>query len=404
MSKSIDIDWHSHHGRAELQKIATQTRIKLLATYGEQRNWSEKVVKFFKQDLTLPTASASPFLFNLRCSVASQRKASQSVGELPHFIPNVNGVVQSASEEINRYALPNVKVFALFNLGFVFFDEQNRVFEDISSQFFPLLELHPDLDSVLTDTAKHNEATFIADWFFERNYAHWLLDTIPRLMDRVGKVVCHEPANLWQQQLLQQYDVSNIDIVSLQPNVCLTFSSLYLDGNNSKPVPHPAYKCNAEALRFIRKGLPKFIKECPVPREKNKVALVVHRFDSRILINSNQLEAVLLEAGYIVKLIDCSKLSVRCQIESFAQADLVVGVHGAALANFVFCKKGTHVIEIFPNNYGNPAFWAISNAVGANYTPVTEVIEQPSSKLPRYKDIRITDSGLKKLHQLIVNK
>ena len=121
MSNSIDIDWHSHKGRAELQKIATQTKIKLPATYSEQRNWSEKVVKFFKQGLTLPTASASPFLSNLCCSVASNRKASLSVGELPHFIPNVNGVVQSASVEINRYTLPNVKVFALFNLGFVFF-------------------------------------------------------------------------------------------------------------------------------------------------------------------------------------------------------------------------------------------------------------------------------------------
>jgi len=49
-----------------------------------------------------------------------------------------------------------------------------------------------------------------------------------------------------------------------------------------------------------------------------------------------------------------SKLSVRKRIELFSETELVIGVHGAGLANIVW-TYGAHVIELFgtqrPNTY-----------------------------------------------------
>jgi len=40
-------------------------------------------------------------------------------------------------------------------------------------------------------------------------------------------------------------------------------------------------------------------------------------------------------------------MSVLEQIELFSNADVVIGTHGAGLANILFCKPNTKVIEIF---------------------------------------------------------
>lgn len=116
---------------------------------------------------------------------------------MPEFTPNINSSIEAPSVAIKRYKLRNVKILVSFNLGFVFFDSQGRVLEDIPSQFFPLLELHQNLENALRSAEYHIEsATFIADRFFEGNYSHWLLNTIPRLIDRIGKVICHKPEKM----------------------------------------------------------------------------------------------------------------------------------------------------------------------------------------------------------------
>ena len=40
-------------------------------------------------------------------------------------------------------------------------------------------------------------------------------------------------------------------------------------------------------------------------------------------------------------------MSVRDQIDHFAAADAIVGLHGAGLTNLVFAKPGARVLEIF---------------------------------------------------------
>ena len=45
-------------------------------------------------------------------------------------------------------------------------------------------------------------------------------------------------------------------------------------------------------------------------------------------------------------------------------ADVVVGAHGAALTNVVFCPPGASLVELFPPDYVNVCYWALTSAVG----------------------------------------
>jgi capsular polysaccharide biosynthesis protein len=42
----------------------------------------------------------------------------------------------------------------------------------------------------------------------------------------------------------------------------------------------------------------------------------------------------------------------------------VVGVHGSALTNLIFCQRGTRVIELFSREYVNPCYLDLCNVAG----------------------------------------
>ena len=66
--------------------------------------------------------------------------------------------------------------------------------------------------------------------------------------------------------------------------------------------------------------------------------------------------------------IDPGTLSVQEQIDSFAAADVVVGIHGAALSNLAFSPPGVRVLELFAPRYTKPPFWVLVDGIpGSTY-------------------------------------
>jgi capsular polysaccharide biosynthesis protein len=81
----------------------------------------------------------------------------------------------------------------------------------------------------------------------------------------------------------------------------------------------------------------------------------------RSVRNEDEVLAALRPLGFTV--IDPGRLSVQEQIDAFAAADVVVGVHGAALTNLNFSPPGVRVLELFAPRYLNPGYWAIASNV-----------------------------------------
>ena len=55
------------------------------------------------------------------------------------------------------------------------------------------------------------------------------------------------------------------------------------------------------------------------------------------------------------------------QVRCFSQADIVIGVHGAGLGNLAFCRPGTKVIEIFPENFTKSTYLWLSKHIELAY-------------------------------------
>lgn len=55
------------------------------------------------------------------------------------------------------------------------------------------------------------------------------------------------------------------------------------------------------------------------------------------------------------------------QVRLFAGADTVLGLHGAGLANAVFCRPGTRLIELMPDSWRNPCFARLATLADLRY-------------------------------------
>jgi capsular polysaccharide biosynthesis protein len=51
----------------------------------------------------------------------------------------------------------------------------------------------------------------------------------------------------------------------------------------------------------------------------------------------------------------------------FADAELVIGPHGAGLADLVYCAPGTVVLELIPTGHPFPYWYAAAQAIGADH-------------------------------------
>ena len=105
---------------------------------------------------------------------------------------------------------------------------------------------------------------------------------------------------------------------------------------------------------------------------------------SRLILNWTEIAPILQDWGYEV--LRLSDLSVADQIETFASAAYVVGVHGAGLTNLVFAPIGVHVLEIFPALRATGAFWKLSSGLGHDYHAL--IADDPELPRPDYATYR----------------
>lgn len=125
----------------------------------------------------------------------------------------------------------------------------------------------------------------------------------------------------------------------------------------------------------------------------------------RTLINYELCLDKILRLGFEV--VDPGNLPFDQQAKLFSESTHVVGIHGAALANLVFCAPGTHVIEIFPKDYGTRAFVWISDVYDLNYAPLISKEYGPkpqTSAQAFYQDILLDTNVLSETLEAFVSQ
>jgi len=185
-------------------------------------------------------------------------------------------------------------------------------------------------------------------------YWHWWIDVVPRIwvVDELAKNGNGDSArelplllpelNGFQRQTLELLHVDK-RVWPLEQGLH-RFGEIVFTQGAAPRSPQPNSPAMAQFAAWARERL-----GVADPARTGR-RLYVSRSDARIakrqVVNEDEIVARLERRGFEV--IRGSELSVADQARVFAEADVVLGPHGAGLTNILFCRPGTPVIELFP--------------------------------------------------------
>lgn len=238
------------------------------------------------------------------------------------------------------------------------------------------------------------------------NYYHWLFDTLPRLEAEVcqgkSKLYVHQYRS-FQRETLEILGLEAERVVAAERHPFLRADLLLVPSLPFPPLPAPPSVwrlpvVSAAACRFLRQELaPRVMGKgaSGMPRA-GKPRLFIRRQGTRAIVNQSEVWKMLESQGFSEVALE--SLSVAEQIAVFAQAEVVVGVHGAGLSNVVFCRPGTRVVELMPSAWAMPCYWSVSRHVGLDYhrLDVTSV-PVPGSPANASSEVRVDLESLRGL-------
>jgi capsular polysaccharide biosynthesis protein len=103
----------------------------------------------------------------------------------------------------------------------------------------------------------------------------------------------------------------------------------------------------------------------PISESRRRLYISRRRAKWRKILN----EASLVEAlgAYGFEVVECEKLTFDEQVRTFSHAEVIVGAHGAGLANMMFSPPGAKVLEIAHPQWPNPDYFVLAANLGLDY-------------------------------------
>lgn len=200
------------------------------------------------------------------------------------------------------------------------------------------------------------------------NYWHWMFDVLPRLYITMKKGFTFDYYLF--PELNQKFQKETLDLLQISKKKRLSsrsFRHFYADeiivtshpystlndpSKDSLKIPRWIYEFLRE--KFLEKGKKNSkLKNLPEKIFINRKDGTVNRKDGtslRYIINNNQVEDFLKKKGF--KSLTMSDYSFADQVALFNNAKEIIGLHGAAFANLIFCKPKTKIIEMRPDTAG----------------------------------------------------
>ncbi|MEV7398348.1 glycosyltransferase 61 family protein [Aeromicrobium sp. NPDC092404] len=211
------------------------------------------------------------------------------------------------------------------------------------------------------------------------SYYHFLLDVLPRWgvfeesMPGREPDAIHVPSTTrYHRELLALSGLDRLPVIEASRSTAVRARHLL--------VPSPANPMEVAPrgmVEWVRRTFP-----AVETADKPKRIFVTRTGgrNTRRLIEEPELWPELEGRGFVR--IDPGAMSVRDQIDHFAAADVIVGIHGAALTNLVFAKPGVSVLELFTSTYVKHCFWAITDSIeGASYRYLIGGEPRPAGEL-----------------------
>ncbi len=314
--------------------------------------------------------------------LASEQAVAEGIdvlGECPPAITALSDGRTISRPAVDLWTIPHATVFYVAG-AFVVKDRTGTTISACSGLGSAALE---DLYEV---AGKHRpvlripgRALLLCDPSDGRNYSHWMLNHLTRLAlyERAavtpGLVLVKATDRPFITETLAHCDAAHTGAVALEDHPVVTVDELQVVSSVGPAYRHPAHRAAPWALDYLQDGF------SPGAHRRDRSRIYVSRADAvgRRIVNEEQLMDALGRKGF--ERVSLTGLAVHAQAELFADAEIIVGPHGAGLANLAFARHGTRVLELFPQTHATPAFALVAESRGLGYAAMgcVPVVHQP---------------------------
>ncbi|MBV1758114.1 MAG: glycosyltransferase family 61 protein [Dethiosulfatibacter sp.] len=193
------------------------------------------------------------------------------------------------------------------------------------------------------------------------------LDNYPIIVDDVALAIPQFKA------LVHSLNESRREIIPLKKNtkyevVEMVYISdvswMPINVKSSSGLTNEDCRVSKECIVYLRNKVMKSNK-VTFPSEQN-LKLFISRKSSFLQRLSNETDVASLFKSYGFKVVYPEELSLKEQVELFANAGIVAGTTGAALTNIIYCRPGTTFVSIIPKEYNFNVYSTIANYLGIN--------------------------------------
>jgi len=191
------------------------------------------------------------------------------------------------------------------------------------------------------------------------NYWHWLFDVLPRIniceniieLDKIDFFLLPDNKRKFQIETLeilgipQRKQISSVNFRHIiSKELYATNHPVLLTNDATNDIQNmPLWISEWLKKKFIKKNINEkvnFSKKIYIARSDS----ISNIKDLRSITNEEKVKQFLLQNGF--KIIKLGELHFKDQVLTFNNADIIVGLHGAAFANLAFCKSNTKIIEL----------------------------------------------------------
>ena len=206
------------------------------------------------------------------------------------------------------------------------------------------------------------------------NYFHWMFDILPRLII-LEKYYNLNDINFFYCPQIKPWQLSTLSVFNIGADKLIN-SNLHrhIQADKILAVSHPWY--SKGLILNEAKNLPRWIiNEINLKfgkygkKFKCNDKIFIDRRESKYnhcqIINDEEIKTYLRRKGFTVYRV--GELNFFEQIYLFQNAKIVIGAHGAAFTNLIFCKEDTKVLDIIPENHPNTVDETIAKVKNLNF-------------------------------------
>lgn|GEM_PF-5453758 len=259
----------------------------------------------------------------------------------------------------------------------------------------------PNFKDLPAEEIKVADKMLVLSSSYGGNFYHWMTWVIPRLnmIEKAGykledfdKILINTVGFQFQNKLIKYLGIPSHKVIGTVPYGAVFKANTLVTASLPSFLRTPHFVTDSIRERFLR---PEHYSES----RPKIIYLSRNKGSTRKITNEQELTNYLKNMGF--EIVYPEQMEIDEQVAAFANADIVLGQHGAGLTNLCFCKPLTKVIEIFNEDlkqYIDSGYFRIcSNVKLDHYVMFGEPVPGPAI------DMKVDIEKLEKTIELLLN-